>query len=99
VRAAVIVAVAVSLLVAAAGPVLGHRLPPAAAARLLVATSVVVAGRSVFVTGVMAFTWIGQLPLVAAFGGWSAAALVQHRGEQLFEHASGHPVAAAGRPH
>jgi Zn-dependent protease with chaperone function len=198
----VIVAVAVSLLVAAAGPVLGHRLPPAAAARLLVATSVVVAGRSVFVTGVMAFTWIGQLPLVAAFGGWSAAALrstnpiptgvaaasavlllpaaawwlvvvargcaaliaayrscrhltaagalivvdgqrpdafttpqpagrivvttgllraltgderrvvlahetshlaatvmVQHRGEQLFEHAGGHPVAAAGRPH
>jgi Zn-dependent protease with chaperone function len=75
VRAAVIIAIAVSLLVAAAGPALGRRLPPAAAARLLVAASVLVAGCSVFVTAVMAFTWIGQLPLVAAFGGWSAATL------------------------
>jgi Zn-dependent protease with chaperone function len=75
VRAAVIIAIAVSLLVAATGPALGRRLPPAAATRLLVAASVLVAGCSVFVTGVMAFTWIGQLPLVAAFGGWSAATL------------------------
>jgi Zn-dependent protease with chaperone function len=75
VRAAVIIAMTVSLLVAAAGPALGRRLPPAAAARLLVAASALVAGCSVFVTGVMAFTWIGQLPLVAAVGGWSAAVL------------------------
>jgi Zn-dependent protease with chaperone function len=75
VRAAVIIAIAVSLLVAASGPALGRRLPPAAATRLLVAASALVAGSSVFVTGAMAFTWIGQLPLVAAFGGWSAATL------------------------
>ncbi|NES17225.1 MULTISPECIES: M48 family metalloprotease [Micromonospora] len=69
------IAIAVSLLVAAVGPGLGRRLPPAAGTRLLVAASVLVAGCSVFVTGVMAFTWIGQLPPVAAFGGWSAVAL------------------------
>lgn len=74
-RAAVAVAIAVSLLVAAAGPVLGRRLPPAVATRLLVAAGVLVAGCSVFVTGVMAFTWIGQLPPVATFGGWSAVTL------------------------
>lgn len=74
-RAAVAIAIAVSLLVAAVGPVLGRRLRPAAGTRLLVAASVLVAGCSVFVTGVMAFTWIGQLPAVAAFGGWSAVAL------------------------
>jgi Zn-dependent protease with chaperone function len=75
VSAAVIVAVAVSLLLAVSGPGLGRRLPPAAGARLLVAASVVVAGCSVFVLGVMAFTWVGQLPPVAAFGEWSVADL------------------------
>jgi Zn-dependent protease with chaperone function len=71
----VLIAVAASLLVAAAGPSLGRRLPPAAGTRLLVAASVLVAGCSVFVIGVMAFTWIGQLPLIAAFGEWSTATL------------------------
>jgi len=75
VRAAVVIAVVVSLLVAAAGPGLGRRLPPAAATRLLVAASVLVAGCSVFVLGVVAFTWVGQLPPVAALGDWSAADL------------------------
>src|SRR5207244_8739211 len=75
VRAAVIIAIAVPLLVAATGPMLGRRLPPAAGARLLVAASVVVAGCSVFVLGVMAFTWVGQLPPIAAFGEWSVADL------------------------
>jgi Zn-dependent protease with chaperone function len=54
---------------------LGRRLPPALATRLLVAASVLVAGCSVFVLGVMAFTWIGQLPPVAALGDWSATDL------------------------
>jgi len=67
--------VAVSLLVAAIGPGLGRRLPPAAATRILVAASVLVAGCSVFVLGVVAFTWVGQLPAVAALGEWSAADL------------------------
>src|SRR5207247_6351223 len=75
VRAAVLVAVAVSLLVAATGPGLGRRLPPAAATRLLVAAGVLVAGCGVFVLGVTAFTWIGQLPPIAAARQWSAADL------------------------
>ena len=74
-RAAVIIAVAVSLLLAATGPALGRRLPPAVGARLLVAASVLVAGCSVFVLAVMAFTWVGQLAPVAAFGEWSVADL------------------------
>lgn len=73
--AAVIIAVAVSLLVAAGGPILGLRLPPATATRLLTVASVLVAGCSVFVAGVLAFTWMGQLPPVAALGDWSAAQL------------------------
>jgi Zn-dependent protease with chaperone function len=75
VRAAVAVAVAVSLLLAATVPGLGRRLPPAAATRLLVAASVLVAGCSVFVLGVMASTWVGQLPVLARYGQWSARAL------------------------
>jgi Zn-dependent protease with chaperone function len=75
VREAVVIALAVSLLVAIAGPVGSRRLPPAVAARLLVAASVLVAGCSVFVLGVMAFTWVGQLPAVAAPGEWSVGTL------------------------
>jgi hypothetical protein len=74
-RAAVIIAVAVSLLVAAGGPVLGRWLPPATATRLLTVASVLVAGCSVFVAGVLAFTWMGQLAPVAALGEWSVAQL------------------------
>jgi hypothetical protein len=40
-----------------------------------VVASVLVAGCSVFVLGVMAFTRIGQLPLIATYGEWSAADL------------------------
>jgi hypothetical protein len=75
VTAAVIVAVAVALVFAACGPALGRRLPPAAATRLLATGSVLVAGCSVFVTGVLAFTWIGQLPVLAHAGEWSVAEL------------------------
>lgn len=74
-RQAVVVAVAVTLLVAVAGPRLGRRMPPAVATRLLAAASILVAGCSVFVLGVVASTWIGQLPLVAALGDWSASDL------------------------
>ena len=72
---AALIAVAVTLLVAGLGPVVGRLLPPAAATRLLVAASVLVAGCSVFVVAVVAFTWVGQLPLVAGLGQWSAADL------------------------
>lgn len=72
---AVLIAVAASVLVAAAGPALGRRLPPAVATRLLATASVLAAGCCVFVLAVMAFTWIGQLPAIASLGQWSIVAL------------------------
>jgi Zn-dependent protease with chaperone function len=72
---AVLIAVAMSLVFTTTGPLLGRRLPPAAATRMLTGGSVLVAGCTVFVIGVLAFTWIGQLPLLAAFGRWSVAEL------------------------
>jgi hypothetical protein len=77
VTAAVLAAIAVSLLFAAAAPSLGRRLPPALAARALVVGSVVVTASTMFVLAIVAFTWIGQLPEIAALGSWSTAAL-QH---------------------
>src|SRR5262245_27851364 len=74
-RAAALVAVAVSLVFAASGPLVGRRLPPAAATRLLTAGRVLVAGSSGVVAGVLAFTWVGQLPVLAAAGQWSVADL------------------------
>jgi Zn-dependent protease with chaperone function len=72
---AAIVVIVVSLLFAATAPALGRRLPPALATRVLVAGSVAVTASTIFVLGVVAFTWVGQLPEVAALGPWSAAAL------------------------
>src|SRR5262245_60567735 len=74
-RAAVLVAVVVSLALTTCGPLLGRGLPPAAATRLLAVGCVVVAGCTVFIAGVLAFTWIGQLPPLAAFGRWSVTDL------------------------
>src|SRR5689334_5650149 len=65
----------VSLLFAVAAPGLGRRLPPALATRVLVAGSLAVTASTLFVLAVVAFTWIGQLPDVAALGPWSAATL------------------------
>ncbi|MGH3437773.1 MAG: M56 family metallopeptidase [Sciscionella sp.] len=68
-------ALAASVLFAILAPRLGGRLPPAAATRLLVPASLVVAGCTVFLLGVLAFTWVGQLPALAAFGEWSTGIL------------------------
>ena len=75
--AAVVAVIAVSLLFAATAPVLGRRLPPALATRLLVIGSLVVTASTMFVLAVVAFTWVGQLPEIAALGPWSTVAL-QH---------------------
>ncbi len=72
---AALVALVVSLIFAAVAPGLGRRLPPALATRVLVAGSLAVTGSTVFVLAVVAFTWIGQLPEVAALGPWSSTAL------------------------
>jgi Zn-dependent protease with chaperone function len=63
------------LAVAAAGPGLGRRLPPAAATRLLVLAAVVVAASTLLVGGLLAFTWLAQLPEVVELGPWSVAML------------------------
>ena len=72
---AVVVAMVVSLLFAATAPALGRRLPPAVATRVLVAGSLVVTAATLFVLAVVAFTWVGQLPQIAALGPWSIATL------------------------
>jgi Zn-dependent protease with chaperone function len=77
VSTAVLVVIAVSLLFAGTAPVLGRRLPPAVATRLLVAGSLAVTASTMFVLAVVAFTWVGQLPEIAALGSWSIVVL-QH---------------------
>jgi hypothetical protein len=72
--AAVIGIVAIVLFALAVPPV-SRRLPPAAATRLLVLGGLLAASSGVFILGVLAFTWIGQFPLVAAQGAWSPTAL------------------------
>lgn len=63
------------VLFAVAAPRLGRHLPPALAARLLVPASLVTAGSTVFVLGALAFTWLGQLPVISAIGSWSGSRL------------------------
>lgn len=62
-------------LFAIAAPRLGGHLPPALATRLLVPASLVMAASTLFVLAVLALTWLGQLPAVAAIGPWSASRL------------------------
>jgi Zn-dependent protease with chaperone function len=73
--AGTLVACAVIALFAAVGPSLARRLPPAAATRLLVPASLVVAGSSVWVLVAVAFTWVAQFPAVSRYGQWSAEEL------------------------
>ena len=72
---AVVVTLAVSLLFAATAPTLGRRMPPAPATRVLVVGSLAVTASGIFVLAVVAFTWVGQLPDIAALGPWSTVAL------------------------
>jgi Peptidase family M48 len=72
---AVVVVGAVAGLFASLAPRLGRRLRPAVAVRVLGGGSVAVSGSVVFVLGVLAFIWIGQLPQVAELGPWSPTAL------------------------
>ena len=78
---AVLVTMALSVLFAATAPALGRRLPPPLATRLLVTGSLAVSASTLFVLAVVAFTWIGQLPEIAALGPWSTATLRQGRSD------------------
>jgi len=77
VSTAVLVTMALSVLFAATAPALGRRLPPTLATRMLVTGSLAVSASTLFVLAVVAFTWIGQLPQIAALGPWSTATLRQ----------------------
>lgn len=72
---AVISALIACVVFAAAGPHLARALPPATAVRLLVPAMVLAAGCGVFVLGTVAFTWLGQVTEVAAYGEWSPQSL------------------------
>jgi hypothetical protein len=75
VTAAAAIGIAVILLYAITAPALCRRLAPAIATRIIVAASVFAAASGVFILAVLAFTWIGQFPVVAAEGAWSPSAL------------------------
>ncbi|OLB73498.1 MAG: hypothetical protein AUI14_26030 [Actinobacteria bacterium 13_2_20CM_2_71_6] len=70
-----LLACAVTVLFAILGPRLARRLPPAAATRLLVPASLVVAGSGVWVLIAVAFTWVAQFPAISRYGDWSAEEL------------------------
>src|SRR5262245_52163306 len=72
---ATLIGLVVMVLYSAAAPVLGRRLPPATATRLLVAGNVLVAAGMSFILAVVAFTWVGQAPEIAELGPWSVASL------------------------
>ncbi|WP_433438473.1 M56 family metallopeptidase [Nonomuraea sp. CA-141351] len=61
----------ISLLLGPAIPHFGRRLAPAGATRLLVASGIVGAGSSAFALICLAWTYVGQIPVVADIGDWS----------------------------
>jgi Zn-dependent protease with chaperone function len=62
-----------AVLLGVTAPLLVRLLPPATATRALSASAVLVAASTSFVLGVLAFTLLGKLPLVASMGRWSVA--------------------------
>ncbi|QNE21324.1 M48 family metalloprotease [Kribbella qitaiheensis] len=72
---AAVVGIVVIFLYALAAPALCRALAPAVATRILVPASVFAAASGAFILAVLAFTWIGQFPLIAARGAWSPTRL------------------------
>jgi Zn-dependent protease with chaperone function len=68
----------VSMLLGLAIPHFGRRLPPATATRLLVGAGAAVAASSAFALACLAWTYLGQLPFIAALGDWSVGLLKAH---------------------
>jgi Zn-dependent protease with chaperone function len=75
VTAAAAIGIALILLYSLAAPALSRRLGPAVATWIVAPASVLAAASGVFILAVLAFTWIGQFPVVAAEGRWSPTAL------------------------
>jgi Zn-dependent protease with chaperone function len=72
---AMVLPLAISVLLGASAPWLGRRLPPATAVRLLTVAMLGAAVATGFVLAVAGTLVVGQIPLVAAEGHWSARAL------------------------
>ncbi len=70
--AATVLAAAFTVVFALIGPGLARRLPPAAATRLLIPASLVMAASGVWVLIAVAFLWVAQFPAVSRYGDWSA---------------------------
>jgi beta-lactamase regulating signal transducer with metallopeptidase domain len=75
VTGAVVGAIMAIVAFAIAAPRIGAHLSPALATRLLVPASVATAASTVLVLGALAATWVGQLPMIAAFVPWSTSRL------------------------
>ncbi|MET9479521.1 M56 family metallopeptidase [Streptomyces sp. NPDC006638] len=69
---------AVSAVLGAAAPWAGRRLPPRMAAWLLTSASVVAGGGWAAALAMLAFTLVGQIPVVAAEGQWSPGVVAAH---------------------
>jgi Zn-dependent protease with chaperone function len=67
-----------SMLLGLAIPHFGRRLPPATATWLLVGAGAAVATSSAFALACLAWTYLGQLPFIAALGDWSTRLLKAH---------------------
>jgi hypothetical protein len=65
----------VSAVLAVVAPRVGRRLPPRAGVWAMACAAVVAAGTWVTELAILAFTAVGQLPLVAAQGPWSTRVL------------------------
>jgi Zn-dependent protease with chaperone function len=65
----------VSTVLAVAAPRVGRRMPPRAGAWAMTSAAVVAAGTWVTELAILAFTAVGQVPLVAAQGPWSVSVL------------------------
>lgn len=70
-----------SALLAVVGPWSAVRMPPKLATRLLLASGLTCAVTSLVALGLLAATLLGQLPVVAAVGAWSAGVL--HRDDPV----------------
>jgi hypothetical protein len=68
----------VSALLAIAGPRLAHRMPPKTGTRLLLTAALGCAVTMLLTLGLLAWTLIARLPLVAAVGAWSGDHLHHH---------------------
>lgn len=77
-RVDVYIPLVMSVLFGLFAPWLCRRLPPARATWLLTLGSVILACSTAVALGLLALTFLGQLPDVAAIGHWTAAALRRH---------------------